>query len=140
MQKNCQKVLNILSENPEPVVDIFNLLNRFTLDSIGEIGFGTSIGSLENAVSPFLRSFDEAQRIVFRRFVLPGWRASVTLPAETDWVVDCLSGRSSVSLWEVHEGSEHPHGCQCLKSSPACSFRVEHEEALKELRVGEYEF
>ena len=76
VQKNCQKMLDILSENQEPVVDMFNLLNRFTLDSIGEIGFGTSIGSLENPVSPFLRSFDEAQRIVFRRFVLPGWRAS----------------------------------------------------------------
>ncbi|CAE7567648.1 CYP86A1 [Symbiodinium pilosum] len=74
VHKNCQKVLDFLSTNQEPVVDIFNLLNRFTLDSIGEIGFGTSIGSLENPVSPFLRSFDEAQRIVFRRFVLPGWR------------------------------------------------------------------
>ena len=77
LQRNCEKVLEILSSNPDPVVDLFNLLNRFTLDSIGEIGFGTSIGSLENPVTPFLRSFDEAQRIVFRRFVLPGWRASV---------------------------------------------------------------
>mmetsp|Transcript_71399 Transcript_71399/g.167174 ORF Transcript_71399/g.167174 Transcript_71399/m.167174 type:complete len:508 (-) Transcript_71399:78-1601(-) len=74
LQRNCEKVLEILSSNPDPVVDLFNLLNRFTLDSIGEIGFGTSIGSLENPVTPFLRSFDEAQRIVFRRFVLPGWR------------------------------------------------------------------
>ena len=82
VQKNCQKVLDFLSTNQEPVVDIFNLLNRFTLDSIGEIGFGTSIGSLENPVSPFLRSFDEAQRIVFRRFVLPGWRALETPACE----------------------------------------------------------
>ena len=41
---------------------------------IGEIGFGASIGSLENADSPFLKSFDEAQRALFWRFVVPGWR------------------------------------------------------------------
>mmetsp|Transcript_60048 Transcript_60048/g.140369 ORF Transcript_60048/g.140369 Transcript_60048/m.140369 type:complete len:500 (+) Transcript_60048:60-1559(+) len=72
VEKNCDKVLKILADSTE--VDMFNLLNRFTLDSIGEIGFGTSIGSLENPVSPFLQSFDEAQRIVFKRFVLPFWR------------------------------------------------------------------
>lgn len=74
VEKNCNKVLSILTETKEPVIDVFNLLNRFTLDSIGEIGFGADIGSLENPVSPFLKSFDEAQRIIFKRFVLPGWR------------------------------------------------------------------
>ena len=34
---------------------MFNLMNRFTLDSIGEIGFGADIGSLEDPSSPFLK-------------------------------------------------------------------------------------
>ena len=38
------------------------LMNRFTLDSIGEIGFGVDIGALEDPTSPFLASFDHAQK------------------------------------------------------------------------------
>lgn len=48
VRKNCDKVISLLRASQEPTVDIFNVLNRFTLDSIGEIGFGTDIGSLEN--------------------------------------------------------------------------------------------
>jgi len=74
VEKNVGKVLQVLESQSESI-DIFNLMNRFTLDSIGEIGFGTSIGSLEHPESPFLKSFDEAQRISFKRFIFPGgWR------------------------------------------------------------------
>merc|ERR1712137_67362 len=73
VDKNVCKVLHIL-ESQSDAIDIFKLMNRFTLDSIGEIGFGASIGSLEHPESPFLNSFDEAQRISFRRFIFPGWR------------------------------------------------------------------
>lgn len=76
LERNCAKVISLLKANQQPVVDLFNILNRFTLDSIGEIGFGASIGSLDNPVSPFLKSFDEAQRSLFLRWVLPGWRGS----------------------------------------------------------------
>ena len=31
------QVLSILTETKEPVIDVFNLLNRFTLDSIGQV-------------------------------------------------------------------------------------------------------
>jgi cytochrome P450 len=54
-------------------VDIFNLMNRFTLDTIGEVGFGKTIGSLEDPSSPFLKSFDVAQQITFTRFYDPLW-------------------------------------------------------------------
>ena len=74
VRKNCNKVIKLLHEHEGVSVDMFNVLNRFTLDSIGEIGFGASIGSLENSESPFLKSFDEAQRVLFWRFVIPGWR------------------------------------------------------------------
>jgi len=73
VEKNIGKVLKVL-DSASGAIDIFNLMNRFTLDSIGEIGFGTSIGSLEHPESPFLKSFDEAQRVMFRRFIFPGWR------------------------------------------------------------------
>eukprot|EP00434_Breviolum_minutum_P031919 symbB.v1.2.028227.t1/scaffold2962.1/size66436/2 len=63
VQKNSVKVQSLLATVAETreTVDIFRLMNRFTLDSIGEIGFGTDIGSLDAA---------------FYRFILPGpvWR------------------------------------------------------------------
>ncbi|CAE8595307.1 unnamed protein product [Polarella glacialis] len=57
-------------------VDVFRLMNRFTLDTIGEIGFGTDIGSLDDPSSPFLASFDHAQQASFYRFLFPNpvWR------------------------------------------------------------------
>merc|ERR1712151_550981 len=47
-------------------IDLFNVLNRFTLDSIGEIGFGADVGSLEKPDSPFLASFDRAQQLFMK--------------------------------------------------------------------------
>jgi len=74
VENNCGKVLELLEHSQGDTIDVFNLMNRFTLDSIGEIGFGTSIGSLEHPESPFLESFDEGQRIIFRRLLFPVWR------------------------------------------------------------------
>jgi len=75
VERNSGTVLELLRRNIDgDSVDVFNLMNRFTLDTIGEIGFGTSVGSLDNPDSPFLRSFDEGQRILFKRFLFPGWQ------------------------------------------------------------------
>lgn len=78
VKKNSVKVQSLLATVAETreTVDIFRLMNRFTLDSIGEIGFGTDIGSLDDPTSPFLASFDHAQKAAFYRFILPGpvWR------------------------------------------------------------------
>jgi len=75
VRRNARKLRDLLeSTKPGQQVDIFNLMNRFTLDTIGEIGFGKCIGSLENPSSPFLQSFDKAQQIAFQRFVMPVWR------------------------------------------------------------------
>merc|ERR1719313_2977902 len=49
---------------------MFELMNRFTLDTIGEIGFSKNIGSIENPNSPFLKSFDFAQQSLIKRFWL----------------------------------------------------------------------
>jgi len=69
VQRNAKKTRQILLATTSGAsVDVFNLLNRFTLDTIGEIGFGKSIGSLEDPSSPFLNSFDCGQQITFARF------------------------------------------------------------------------
>ncbi|CAK9026138.1 Cytochrome P450 86B1 [Durusdinium trenchii] len=78
VEKNSIKVQSLLGNaaDTQENVDVFRLMNRFTLDTIGEIGFGTDIGSLDDPSSPFLASFDHAQKASFYRFVLPGpiWR------------------------------------------------------------------
>lgn len=78
VKKNSQKLSRILETASDQceTVDIFKLMNRFTLDTIGEIGFGTDIGSLDDPSSPFLASFDHAQIASFYRFILPAplWR------------------------------------------------------------------
>lgn len=79
VQQNSHKLCGILKTvEPGTSVDVFNLLNRFTLDTIGEIGFGKCIGSLDDPSSPFLSSFDRAQQITVYRFLVPPgvWKLS----------------------------------------------------------------
>lgn len=73
--QNCEKVVKLLRDTPEgKVVNLFDIMNRFTLDTIGSIGFARDIGSLANASSPFLKSFDRAQQIAVTRFIFPFWK------------------------------------------------------------------
>mmetsp|Transcript_46245 Transcript_46245/g.91659 ORF Transcript_46245/g.91659 Transcript_46245/m.91659 type:complete len:561 (+) Transcript_46245:120-1802(+) len=70
--RNSAKLCNILQGvEVDKSVDVFNLMNRFTLDTIGEVGFGKCIGSLDDPSSPFLSSFDRAQQICVFRFIVP---------------------------------------------------------------------
>jgi len=73
VKKNSSKVRSILESAADTgeTVCVFRLMNRFTLDTIGEIGFGTDIGSLDDPSSPFLASFDHAQKASYFRFLLP---------------------------------------------------------------------
>jgi cytochrome P450 len=87
IERNCDKVVDVLLRTPSRcTVDMFNIMNRFTLDTIGEIGFARNIGSLDNADSPFLKAFDKAQQICFLRMVLPFWglRRLLRLGGESD--------------------------------------------------------
>lgn len=68
-----QEILEYHSRTGAPI-DMFNLFHRFTLDSIGEIAFGTSIGSLRDPTVPFATAFDHAQATVEKRFFTPGWK------------------------------------------------------------------
>mmetsp|Transcript_38822 Transcript_38822/g.112143 ORF Transcript_38822/g.112143 Transcript_38822/m.112143 type:complete len:545 (-) Transcript_38822:197-1831(-) len=74
VRRNARKLRDIFEAvEPGKVLDVYNVLNRFTLDTIGEIGFGKCIGSLEDPSSPFLRSFDRTQQISFQRLFTPFW-------------------------------------------------------------------
>jgi len=74
VRRNAKKVRSILEAvEVECQVDVFSVMNRFTLDSIGEIGFAKSVGSLEDPSSPFLGAFDRAQQNVLFRDLNPLW-------------------------------------------------------------------
>jgi len=66
--RNAAKVRELLMQSKGQQLCMFELMNRFTLDTIGEIGFSKNIGSLENPNSPFLKSFDFAQQSMIKRF------------------------------------------------------------------------
>ena len=53
------------------VVDMNDLFMRYTLDSIGDVGFGYEINSLDNPSHPFARSFDYVQYLGNLRFLIP---------------------------------------------------------------------
>lgn len=74
VQRNCSKMKEILfNTGANEQVDMFKLMNRFTLDTIGEIGFGKTVGSLDDPDTPFLKSFDVAQQVAVLRFIYPLW-------------------------------------------------------------------
>ena len=47
---------------------------RFTLDSVGEISFGSNINSLGDPSVPFSMAFDKAQAVAELRFWTPWWK------------------------------------------------------------------
>lgn len=76
-------------------MDMFNLFNRFTLDGIGEVGFGRNIGALENPGNPVLQSFDAAQQSIMERFTTRSsfWKVErfFNAPAERAYKRHCAT-------------------------------------------------
>jgi fatty acid omega-hydroxylase len=75
VQKHGQvlnKILHQATQANKPI-DLFSLLNRFTIETFAEIGFGIELGALEAETEhPFQAAFDSAQRILVQRFTRPG--------------------------------------------------------------------
>jgi len=71
--KHGTVLMDIVSENAKTSThfDMQDLFKRYTLDTIGEIGFGVQIGSLHEPL-PFSRAFDWVQEEVTRQFLMPG--------------------------------------------------------------------
>lgn len=63
----------ISSDERKVEVDIQNLFKRYTLDTIGEIGFGVQIGSLQEPIE-FSYYFDWVQDEITKQFLYPGRR------------------------------------------------------------------
>ncbi|KAL2635094.1 hypothetical protein R1flu_006573 [Riccia fluitans] len=59
-------------------IDMQDLYMRLTLDSIGKIGFGVTIGSLPDRLplpeNEFATAFDRTNEIVTERFINPSWK------------------------------------------------------------------
>ncbi|KAE9107826.1 hypothetical protein PF007_g12887 [Phytophthora fragariae] len=55
-------------------MDMFRLLNRFTMEAFTEIGFGVQMKCLEvDKEHPFQTAFDRSQQLLVLRFVRPSW-------------------------------------------------------------------
>lgn len=71
------KIFQRTSQSHESI-DLFNLMNRFTIETFAEIGFGVELGALDTKEDhPFQAAFDSAQRILVQRFIRPPlfWKA-----------------------------------------------------------------
>lgn len=73
MMRHIREVESIFRHHKE--ICFFSVINRFTVDSIGEIGFGTNLNTLENFPEPhpFLAAFDSAQFSAMKRITEPWW-------------------------------------------------------------------
>ncbi|POM78902.1 Cytochrome P450 [Phytophthora palmivora] len=55
-------------------VDMFRLLNRFTMEAFTEIGFGVEMNCLDaEQEHPFQTAFDRSQQVLILRVVRPSW-------------------------------------------------------------------
>eukprot|EP01089_Gocevia_fonbrunei_P020845 TRINITY_DN7857_c0_g3_i2.p1 TRINITY_DN7857_c0_g3~~TRINITY_DN7857_c0_g3_i2.p1 ORF type:complete len:335 (+),score=49.17 TRINITY_DN7857_c0_g3_i2:68-1072(+) len=99
--KVLQKFENV--KNIKGKIDLQDLFFRFTLDSIGEIGFGTDINSLNEEVR-FSKSFDRVQTICTERFAShPLWKLNYFQTVEfndnmkylTDYVFKIIEKRKN---------------------------------------------
>ncbi|GAB9470735.1 Cytochrome p450 [Globisporangium polare] len=77
VQKHALKLNQILeraSQSPilQHPLDVFNLMNRFTMETFAEIGFGVELGCLDSDEdNDFQTAFDQAQRAVAQRIMCP---------------------------------------------------------------------
>ncbi|KAF4316159.1 hypothetical protein G195_009872 [Phytophthora kernoviae 00238/432] len=63
---------NAADENKH--LDLFQLMNRFTMEAFAEVGFGIDLNSLTlSEAHPFKRVFDVAQEVTVTRFSMPTW-------------------------------------------------------------------
>jgi len=74
--KNSKRLVSILDgyADNSKAVDMQKLFFNFTLESIGEIGFGVELGCMSDVQSPFSVAFDKAQSLCVVRFFDPFWK------------------------------------------------------------------
>ncbi|XP_071937171.1 cytochrome P450 704C1-like [Coffea arabica] len=78
-RRNAAKLVAKVGElsQASQVFDIHELLMRCTLDSIFKVGFGVDLNCLEGSgdeVTKFIRAFDDANELIYWRYVDPFWK------------------------------------------------------------------
>lgn len=77
------KLVNVLLDvgKKNGVIDMQDLFMRLTLDSICNIGFGVSLGSLSPDLPevPFMKAFDDSNKLIIRRYVDYTWKIKRSL-------------------------------------------------------------
>lgn len=75
-RERCFDLIEVVKQYRESGhrMDMYNVFNRFSLECIGEVGFGVKIGCLQDPTHPFLAAFDHAQELSFQRMTNPIWR------------------------------------------------------------------
>lgn len=73
IQKHTTTLLHIMGRQPkEDPLDLFQLLNRFTMEAFAEMGFGAQMNCLDGEDEhPFQTAFDGTQRSIFLRLRRP---------------------------------------------------------------------
>uniref|UniRef100_A0A0G4HIX2 Cytochrome P450 n=1 Tax=Chromera velia CCMP2878 TaxID=1169474 RepID=A0A0G4HIX2_9ALVE len=74
--KHTNTMLEMIQEAADKgeTVDMYSLLNRFTLECVGEIGFGTELGCLRDSDFEFMSAFDRANELSELRGWNPFWK------------------------------------------------------------------
>ncbi|KAJ8450154.1 hypothetical protein Cgig2_033348 [Carnegiea gigantea] len=83
--------------------DIHDMLMRYTLDSIFKVGFAVDLNCLEGTNKEgveFMKAFDEANALVYWRFVDPSWKLKRALNITSE----------SVLRWNIKVIDEFVHG------------------------------
>ncbi|GAB4844396.1 hypothetical protein Ancab_037760 [Ancistrocladus abbreviatus] len=78
-RRSAVKLAGLVSEfaKANQVFDIHDMLMRCTLDSIFKVGFGVDLNCLEGSSkegTQFMKAFDDANALVYRRFADPSWK------------------------------------------------------------------
>ncbi|KAJ8749030.1 hypothetical protein K2173_013474 [Erythroxylum novogranatense] len=78
-RQNAAKLVRVISESSiaDRAFDMQELIMRSALDSIFKVGFGVELNCLEASSvesTNFMRAFDEANALVYWRYVDPFWR------------------------------------------------------------------
>lgn len=93
----------------EQVIDMQTLMFQFTLDSFGEIGFGTELNSLVED-SDFGRAFDRASEICLARLTKPFWDSPLgKYLYSSELEMDALVKKIDVMIYGmIKHKREHP--------------------------------
>ena len=75
--RTCNEIDQQLNTDGTGIVEMQRLMYKFTLSSIGKIGFGVDIESLSGGSDDFSNVFDQAQFYSSQRFISPFWNVPI---------------------------------------------------------------